>query len=187
MLVHEFLPLFVGQDVVDDILHNGRRFYRPGLGYIPVEFQGAAYRFGHSLVRPSYRANLAGDAGGQPFFAMIFDPTAEDQADPVDLRGGARAPRRFVGWQTFFDFGLREADGVAPAGGRSAPARSAGRARRGVAARAALAPSGAGADRRERGRARRQIAAWTGRASCQRSVRSRRPASSNCRTCRRRT
>ena len=24
--------------------------------------------------------------------------------DPVDLRGGVRAPRRFVGWQTFFDF-----------------------------------------------------------------------------------
>jgi len=23
----------------------------------------------------------------------------------VDLRGGARAPRRFIGWQTFFDFG----------------------------------------------------------------------------------
>ena len=25
--------------------------------------------------------------------------------DPNDLRGGFRAPRRFVGWQTFFDFG----------------------------------------------------------------------------------
>src|SRR5262249_33324364 len=25
--------------------------------------------------------------------------------DPVDLRGFARAPRRFIGWQTFFDFG----------------------------------------------------------------------------------
>src|SRR5262249_37314328 len=24
---------------------------------------------------------------------------------PADLRGGARAPRRFIGWQTFFDFG----------------------------------------------------------------------------------
>ena len=24
---------------------------------------------------------------------------------PIDLRGGARAPRRFIGWQTFFDFG----------------------------------------------------------------------------------
>jgi hypothetical protein len=36
---------------------------------------------------------------------MIFDPAGEGQADPVDLRGGARAPRRFIGRQTFFDFG----------------------------------------------------------------------------------
>jgi hypothetical protein len=36
---------------------------------------------------------------------MIFDPAGQGQADPVDLRGGARAPRRFIGWQTFFDFG----------------------------------------------------------------------------------
>lgn len=71
---------------------------------MPVEFQGACYRFGHSMVRPSYRANLAGD-NGQPFFGMIFDPAGEGQSDPVDLRGGARAPRRFIGRQTFFDFG----------------------------------------------------------------------------------
>ena len=31
---------------------------------VTVEFQGAAYRFGHSMVRPSYRANLAGNADG---------------------------------------------------------------------------------------------------------------------------
>jgi hypothetical protein len=55
-------------------------------------------------VRPSYRANLAGD-NGQPVFGMIFDPSQEGEADPDDLRGGARAPRRFIGWQTFFDFG----------------------------------------------------------------------------------
>ena len=56
------------------------------------------------MVRPSYRANLAGD-DGQPFFGFIFDPSQDGKADPDDLRGGARAPRRFVGWQTFFDFG----------------------------------------------------------------------------------
>ncbi len=87
MIVHEFLPLFIGQALVDDILENGRKFYRPDVVQIPVEFQGAAYRFGHSMVRPSYRANLAGDESG-PFFGMIFDPTAEGEADPRDLRGG---------------------------------------------------------------------------------------------------
>jgi hypothetical protein len=112
IIVNEFLPQIIGQDVVSDILRNGRRFYNPRAGEqsIPVEFQ-LAYRFGHSLIRPSYRANLAGDpngtaASGAPaFFGFIFDPAGQGQADPVDLRGGARAPRRFIGWQTFFNFG----------------------------------------------------------------------------------
>jgi hypothetical protein len=105
MIVHEFLPLYVGQAMVNNILERGRRFYRPdeGEGFIPVEFQGAAYRFGHSMVRPSYRANLAGDNGG-PFFGLIFAPNQVGMPDPSDLSGGARAPRRFIGWQTFFDF-----------------------------------------------------------------------------------
>jgi hypothetical protein len=106
LVLHEFLPQIVGQPMVDDIIRNGRRFYQPGMreGYIPVEFQAAAYRFGHSMVRLSYRANLAGD-NDDPFFGMVFDPAGEGQRDPVDLRGGSRAPRRFIGWQTFFDFG----------------------------------------------------------------------------------
>ena len=105
MILHEFLPLFVGQQVINDVLSNGRHFYNPrrDQAFIPVEWQ-ITYRFGHSMVRPSYRANLKGD-NGQPFFGMIFDPAGEGSSDPVDLRGGARAPRRFVGWQTFFDFG----------------------------------------------------------------------------------
>jgi hypothetical protein len=73
---------------------------------MPVEFQGACYRFGHSMVRPSYRGSLKGNADGSPFFAFIFDPGQNGAtADPSDLRGGFRAPRRFIGWQTFFDFG----------------------------------------------------------------------------------
>jgi hypothetical protein len=106
MILHEFLPTIVGAPLVNEILAGGRRFYRPvaGEAAMPVEFQGAAYRFGHSLVRPSYRANLAGQAG-EPFFGFIFDPAEEGQTDPNDLRGGCRAARRFVGWQTFFNFG----------------------------------------------------------------------------------
>jgi hypothetical protein len=103
LILHQFLPQYVGQAMVDDVLRNGRRYYTPSRPAIPVEFQTSAYRFGHSLIRPSYRANLAGD-NGEAFFAMVFDPEQFGNADPEDLAGGHRAPRRFIGWQTFFDF-----------------------------------------------------------------------------------
>ena len=105
IVVHEFLPQLVGQALVDDVFAGGRKYYTSDIGYMPVEFQGAAFRVGHSMVRPSYRANLAGD-DGKPFFGFVFDTAQPEGADdPADLRGGARAPRRFIGWQTFFDFG----------------------------------------------------------------------------------
>jgi hypothetical protein len=110
MILHEFLPLFIGQARVDDLLARGRQCYRPRKAFMPVEFQGAVYRFGHTLVRPSYRANLAGDKGA-PFFGMIFDPAGQGQTGPIDLRGGVCARRRFIGWQTFFDFGPTFTDG----------------------------------------------------------------------------
>ncbi len=107
MVLHEFLPLTCGDAVVKDILENGRKFYHwRNAPYIPVEFSVAAYRFGHTQVRPSYRANF-GTSATDPtlqFFARIFDPTTSG-ADPDDLRGGCRASRRFIDWQTFFDFG----------------------------------------------------------------------------------
>lgn len=105
LILKEFLPLFVGQAMVDDILASGRRFYRPRASneFIPVDFQ-VVYRFGHSIVRPSYPVNPNGD-NGAPFAGMIFDAAGEGSADPVDLRGGARAPRRFVNWGAFFNFG----------------------------------------------------------------------------------
>ena len=108
LVLHEFLPLFVGSEMVADVMRRGRRIYRVGLGeaFMPVEFQGACYRFGHSMVRPSYRANLKGNDDGSAFFGFIFDFGQNSAtSDPSDLRGGFRSPRRFVGWQTFFDFG----------------------------------------------------------------------------------
>ena len=111
LVVNQILPNFVGQPMVDDVLRHGSRFFHSHDGpFIPVEFSGAAYRFGHSMVRPSYRANLAGD-DGNPFFGLIFDSRVQvpdgqnPTSDPGDLRGGFRSPRRFIGWQTFFDFG----------------------------------------------------------------------------------
>jgi Animal haem peroxidase len=116
IIVHEFLPLTIGQERLDDIMKNGIRYYRvdddsddrrdrrskdPKL---PIEFSVAAYRFGHSQIRPSYRLNF-GPTGGSPFFAFVFDDGQDpNDPDPDDMRGGKRAPRRFVDWQTFFKF-----------------------------------------------------------------------------------
>jgi hypothetical protein len=105
LIVNEFLPHFVGRRLVDNVLRRGPRFFKPKTRpFVPVEFAGAAFRFGHTMVRPSYRLNLAGD-NGKPFFAMMFDPAEARSADPNDLRGGIRSPRRYVDWESFFDFG----------------------------------------------------------------------------------
>jgi len=102
IIIHEFLARTCGQDVVDDVLKKGRKFYDwRNEPFVPVEFSVSAYRFGHSQVRPSYRANFAGD-NGQAFFGFIF--TESNDPDPGDLQGGRRAPRRFIDWPTFFDF-----------------------------------------------------------------------------------
>ncbi len=108
LVIHEFLVRTVGQELVDDLLSNGSTHFEwRNDPYIPVEFSVAAYRFGHAQLRPSYRANFGTSATDptQQFFAMLFDPAAADPNDPADLRGGRRAPRRFIDWQTFFDFG----------------------------------------------------------------------------------
>jgi hypothetical protein len=107
-ILHEFLPVTVGQALAGDVLANGPKHFKwRNDPFIPVEFSVAAYRFGHSQVRPSYRANFGTSAGDplQQFFALFLDPGAADPDDPPDLRGGRRAPRRFIDWQTFFDFG----------------------------------------------------------------------------------
>ena len=109
IVLHEFLPLLCGEEVVKDIIDNGRKFYGwRNEPYIPVEFSVAAYRFGHSQIRPSYRANfgISDKPNPQPFFADIFDFTVSPtHSDPDDLRGGKRAPRRFLDWETFWNYG----------------------------------------------------------------------------------
>ena len=109
IIVHEFLPRTCGQDTIDDVLQQGkkggRKFYNWRNGpFIPTEFSVGAYRFGHSQVRPSYRANFGKDDNHQ-FFGLIFNDKLPRSDDPDDLRGGRRAKRRFIDWQTFFDFG----------------------------------------------------------------------------------
>ena len=94
--------------LVAKVLDKGPKHYRwRNDPHVPVEFSVGAYRFGHSQVRPSYRASFGTSAtdSTKQFFALFSDQTLAAGDDPADLRGGKRAPRRFVDWQTFFDFG----------------------------------------------------------------------------------
>jgi Animal haem peroxidase len=58
IVVNEFLPLTVGEELMNDILSNGPKFYAyDAHPFIPVEFADAAYRFGHSQIRLTYKLN----------------------------------------------------------------------------------------------------------------------------------
>lgn len=58
MVLHDFLRRLIMSDVLDDVLRNGRTFFLyHGEPFMPVEFSGAAYRLGHSMVRASYDYN----------------------------------------------------------------------------------------------------------------------------------
>jgi len=77
VVLHDFLPTICGLDMVHSVLphlKSGKsifedkpalRFYHWRNGpFIPIEFSAAAYRFGHSMVRPIYRLNSELDMGG---------------------------------------------------------------------------------------------------------------------------
>jgi Animal haem peroxidase len=85
-ITHDFLPRFVGDELVGPAGTvykevSGKppvinlRYYKPtnreGRPFMPVEFAVAAYRFGHSLIRPFYVINdtgvvdIFGPAGGR--------------------------------------------------------------------------------------------------------------------------
>jgi Animal haem peroxidase len=58
IIVHEFLPLTVGERLVEEILRDGHVIYAfKGRPFIPVEFADAAYRFGHPQIRARYELN----------------------------------------------------------------------------------------------------------------------------------
>ncbi|MBI3367931.1 MAG: peroxidase [Burkholderiales bacterium] len=65
IVLNDFLPRICDKQIVKQLMpaagHRGPnlQFYTPhgGQAYIPVEFSVAAYRFGHSMVRPSYALN----------------------------------------------------------------------------------------------------------------------------------
>jgi hypothetical protein len=117
-VIHDFLPRFVG----DGLVPNGTvykevagkppvinlNYYKPtnrdGRPFMPVEFAVAAYRFGHSLIRPFYVLNdtgtvdIFGSAGGRNLNGGRPIPSdlviVWKNILPVDPTFTARPPRK---------------------------------------------------------------------------------------------
>lgn len=118
VVIHDFLRRVVGEETFGAVLDESgplpevnRRFFRwRDTPFMPVEFAVAAYRFGHSMVRPRYRLNtLVGSNGGLPIFPA--DDSVTD--NPLAHFGGFRILPPFwtIEWARFFEVDAAGADG----------------------------------------------------------------------------
>ncbi|MGO9265694.1 MAG: peroxidase family protein [Candidatus Binataceae bacterium] len=59
IVLNDYLPNVCDPVVVNDVKANGLRYYAPDddLLFMPLEFSVAAFRFGHSMIRPEYKIN----------------------------------------------------------------------------------------------------------------------------------
>jgi hypothetical protein len=94
IVVHEFLPKVAGDATADRALVHREYFKWAHEPFIPVEFSGAAYRFGHSMVRDAYGIRRRRE--GEPVQRSV----------PIfpDLAGFTWLPRHLViDWERFFE------------------------------------------------------------------------------------
>jgi hypothetical protein len=124
IVLNDYLRRIVGEKTWREVfqghgtIHPQPRlaFYLPKAGhaYMPVEFSVAAFRFGHSMVRPSYAlrpndATVGGDRdkpfAGAPHFHRI--PVFSDSEDPAsNLHGFGSLPQNWeIDWNMFFASG----------------------------------------------------------------------------------
>lgn len=131
VVIHDYLPRILDPSVhrrLTQTLADYRCTSSPDLiyfrptnrPYVPLEFSGAAFRFGHSMVRSSYhlnrglRSDLKGklplESGRLPIFSKTDTLGTSDflkEAPLLDLRGGRQLPTGWeVDWKEFFDPGF---------------------------------------------------------------------------------
>jgi Animal haem peroxidase len=108
VVLNDFLPRIVHASVLDDLRTDGRydrsklAFYHwKTWPFMPVEFSVAAYRLGHSMIRPGYRLNDADN-----MLLQIFpDPHNPDHNALTGFR--AMGPGRAIDWGRFIDIDTR--------------------------------------------------------------------------------
>jgi hypothetical protein len=106
IVIHDFLKQIAEPSIVDDIIENGNRIYRPGEDefFMPLEFSVAAYRFGHSMVRGEYNYNLNFNSTGTGIGrARLFPELFMFTALSGQLRGFPTVPENWIiQWENFF-------------------------------------------------------------------------------------
>lgn len=117
MLINDFLPTLVNERTLHSVFPHLAakssiadnppvlKFYHArDIAFMPLEFSVAAYRFGHSMVRPGYRLNDSDDTL-LPIFGQDGPP-----ARPRSLRGFmAPADDWAIDWARFIDIAPRPA------------------------------------------------------------------------------
>ena len=105
VLVNDFLPRILDERTYQSVFPDPYTCITtiPGLqendlGLMPVEFSAAAYRFGHSMIRPRYRLNHKIE---RPIFSSA-------RGDTADLGGFRPIPANWaIDWQLFIDLDHR--------------------------------------------------------------------------------
>ena len=111
IVLTDFLPRVMDPAILDDVLCNGRKLYTQALrDCMPVEFSVAAYRMGHSMVRPTYNWNKNFT---QASFAQLFEfsgGSGSRAAGDPPFAGLPTLPSNWiVDWRRLYD--LSEAGG----------------------------------------------------------------------------
>ena len=113
VVMNDFLPRIVHSSVIAALKtgdhydrHKLRFFHWKHEPFMPVEFSVAAYRLGHSMIRPGYRLNDV-DATLLPIFPVPA------QGFPNGLTGfQAMNPQFGIDWGRFVDVDIRQYDGT---------------------------------------------------------------------------